>query len=272
MKRNKKVFLILVFIVLTVFAVGTISVTYAWFLSRYEHRYSFILESDSNVILSYESGISFQSGDIDTNTNILIPAVRTAGGAAIDEEALAPFDMFGAVAPAANAKLTAQARAIKFKAKGAYWTGKGTTNGQFSFCLEGYLSTVVVGEREKDGVNDLVGSKRNELDYIVIFDYFGEKILLCEGAYYLYSNSANDLILPVGLESTYRNWQLLTSADRISYGTASLQLVDANGYLLLQPNTTFEYTLYVFLAKAETEFDPAINGQSISLKATLTVN
>ena len=258
MKRNKKAFIILVFIVLTVFAVGTISVTYAWFLSRYEQEYTFILEAQSQVILSYEADLRFSSGEASTPANHLIPAVRSGGGAQIDDQALTSLEMFD------TTKVTS-AQAVSYTAKGGYWTGKGTDVGQFTFLLEGYLTTVQEANRVAGGVNDLAGSKRNELDYIVIFDYLGQKILLFHDEYYLSSTAAlADLTLPEGLVGpTYLYWKLSAPGSTL--------VDDTHKYLLLQPNTTFEYTLYVFLAKTEKEFDPEINGKTISLKATLKV-
>ena len=76
MKRNKKALLIVVIAIVAVFAFGVISTTYAWFLSRYGTDYEFVLNSESLIILTYETDIAYASGGISTGSNVLVPATE----------------------------------------------------------------------------------------------------------------------------------------------------------------------------------------------------
>ena len=122
--------------------------------------------------------------------------------------------------------------------------------------------------------NDLV--VRNELDYVMIVEYREKTILFHNGDFYLIPDyeESSDLTLPAAMESNdeLRDWRAVTSSDL--YPDTTEEILGEKGgkqYLRLLPNTTFSFTLYVFMAKTDEELDPEINGETLSLFASLTV-
>ena len=102
---------------------------------------------------------------------------------------------------------------------------------------------------------------------LVIFSYLGKSILLYNGQYYTNEGTGTaDLTLPTAITSTLdlRDWYVLSAADRV-------RTVSGTKYLLLTPNTPFEYDLYAFVGKTDELLDPAINGKRINLYATIAV-
>jgi len=280
MKRNKKAFIALVITVVSVFLIGTITATYAWFLSRFTREYDFVLQSDSPVILKYETDLAFAEGDIDTPENVLIPATAKAT-VGIAQQALSPLDMFDVdvESPAHTGKMQSAAQAAVFTASGAYWTGETTTVGEFSFEMKAFLKDYadeqfIDAENLSTFVSDgheLVN--RGELDCIVILDYLGYEILYYNGAYYLNTEVSTGAVTTfdfLGLDGEY-NWHLLVAFDTVSYSDANVAIYDGT-YLLLQPNTTFSFRMYAFVAKTDEELDPEINGQSVTLFATIKLH
>ena len=280
MKHSKKSWIILLVAVLAVVVVGTVTTTYAWFLSRYNRDYEFVLESESFSILKFESELNFASGERSSSQNVLIPAkAKHLNG--IEQQALDPFDVFDNT-PSTGAVASA-AQAVKFTASGAYWTGDSASAGRFLPLLQAYPS-VFVSENQitqnnlvtKLGTaavvrNDLV--TRNEIEFFMIFNYLGTYFLYYDGAFYVVESQEQnaDFTLPAVAEpdDDFRYWIQLDHTSRITYGT-SLQVIDnMDTYFLLQPNTRFSFTLYVFVEKTDEELDPEINGEAISLFLTL---
>ena len=251
MAAKKKLMLITIIAVVAVIAVGSITVTYAWFLSRYSSEYDFVLQADEHVILQYESNFTFASGTQSDAANALVPAVLP-WHVGLDQTVYAPMDMFD------GTKMDSIASNVRFTAKGAYWTGSASTLGEFSF----NLSATVVGESSS---YDLVAN--GEIAYVVIFRYLGKSILLYEGNYYTnVGEGAADFTLPSAVNSAIdmANWYLITSSDRV-------REIEGANYLLLTPNTEFECDLYAFVGKPDELLDPAINGKTITLSATIAV-
>ena len=251
MAAKKKMMLILIVAVVAVVAVGSITATYAWFLSRYSSEYGFVLQADEYVILQYESPLVLASGSQNDAANTLVPAVLPRHGG-MDQTVYSPMDMFD------STEMDSIASAVRFTAKGAYWTGSSTTVGEFTFTLS---ATVAGG----DSSYDLV--RNGEIGYAVIFRYLEKSILLYEGDYYTNEGSGDaDFILPsaVTSEVDMANWYRLTSTARVHES-------EGVNYLLLTPNKEFEYDLYAFVAKPDELLDPAINGKTITLSATLAV-
>lgn len=283
MRRNKKTFILLIGIVITVFLAGTITATYAWFLSRYSRMYDFVLGSDSPVILKYETDLSFRSGDIDTPANILVPATakRTVG---IEQQALSPLDMFDAdtVNPAHTGKVRAAAQAVAFTASGAYWTGEANTVGEFSIEIKAFLASYATAQSitsetiatHGDDAREL--TQRGELGYIVIFAYLGYDMLYYDGTYYLNTTEtagAVDAFDFLALDGEH-HWHAVQAHDTVSYddgsGSQEVEIYDG-AHLLLQPNCTFDFDLYAFVAKTDEELDPEINGKEITVFATIMI-
>ena len=277
-RNNKKPFIILLVSVIAVFVVGTITTTYAWFLSRYSREYAFELESDSNVIIKYETQLNFASGDEHNIRNALVPATakRTDG---IAQAALSPLDVFDVdISPAHTGVVAQAAHAVKFTAEGAYWTGNDETVGKFSFSLEAYLSTV--NSRVANGANDLAGAIRGEIGYYLVLFYQGEVFLLYDDNYYILmsgepglGDNAVQLFDYLELTATDLGFE---DANALYYWRAPtagddnlLDEVSGKQYLLLQPNTTINLNLYAFVAKTDEELDPAINGKNITLIANI---
>ena len=282
MTRKKKSLLFLLISVVTLVSVSLITVTYAWFLSRYSENYDFVLESESHVVLVYETNLAFASGTQSTETNqIKVGQLKPSAG--IQTRAYAPLDVFDVdtVSPAHSGVMATSANAVKFTASGAYWYGYGTDSGQLSFSL--------AAKPQNDGNYDLV--HYGELDYVVIFQYMGHHILLFDGAYYTDSTqvtttggatltlNGTPLVLPStattfgtdGAEAWYpipAN-NVITTEITTSAGTERKDIF-RNGLLLL-PNTQFAFTLYVFAAKPDYLMDMAWNGQTIDLEATISV-
>lgn len=297
MRKNKKAFLIMIIFVVTAFLAATITTTYAWFLSRYTKNYDFVLDSQSMIILKYESDLTFASGDISTPTNVLIPA-KAKQLTGINQETLSSWDVFDVdtVSPAHTGKVATSAQAVRFVAEGAYWTGTTTTVGYMVPELRAYTSAFLTGEALSDHLesfseetelteenllsvlseeaeektaqnrliarNDLVG--QGEIDYFMIFSYREETILYYDGTFYYGDSEDPALTLSsnTGLDVEQLEWSPYPNTD-------SLSAISNGTRLLLQPNTTFSYTLYVFVAKTDEELDPAINGERISFFASL---
>ena len=273
MKHNKKAYIFLAVILISVIAIGSITATYAWFLSRYSKDYEFLLDSESPVVLKYRTDLTFASGNISTSTNVLKPAVAKRYTAAINQTSLSAMDVFD------TTKVDVAAQAVKFSAKGAYWTGDGTIPGRFTFSLAAYLDSVAESSQIANGANDLVaeeGNRTQEISSFVIFDYLDTKILYHHDveadtfAYYVNvaTEVASDYTLPATAESdnNLRYWKRLQAFDTIG----GAEIYDGT-YLLLQPNTFFSFTLYAFVAKTDEERDPVIDGATITLSAKLKV-
>ena len=299
MHHKKKAFILMLVAILAVVVVGSVGVTYAWFLSKYTSQYTVVLDSDSFVVLKYEGDLAFASGDISSAANKLRPAEakQTIG---IEQDDLAPFDMFD------TTKVDTSANTVKYTARGAYWTGKLATVGQFTPSLHAYLADFLEGEDLADHLEtfseetsvteynfldvlaeeaeeksvsarllareDLV--QRGEIGYFMIFDYLGQKFLYYNGAFYIRGNAAGaDLTLPsvaVDANAELLYWHALTAESRVTYGGTEYAVSDGT-YLLLQPNTTFRYTLYVFVARTDEERDPEIDGKRVTFFASITV-
>ena len=276
MRRNKKAFLALLITTIAVFAIGTVSVTYAWFLSRYSMEYGFELDSESSsVVIKYEAGLVFATGDESTPSNALVPATaqKTVG---IEQDALSPLDMFDedVAATEHTGAVKTAAHAVAFTSEGAYWTGARTDVAYFTPELHAYLSTYApvqawqnttpqlsVLETATHTAHDLVA--QGEVDFVMVIAYRGEQILYCEGDYYVFDDTeaaANVPYLPAEIASTY--WHKIGQND--TYGDTADKYLE-NGALCLDPNTTFTVTWYVFMAKTDEELDPAINGETLAL-------
>ena len=283
MKRNKKALILLISIVVTVFFVCTITATYAWFLSRYTREYEFVLRSDSPVVLKYESELTFRSGNIETAANVLVPATAKAT-VGIAQQALSPLDVFDVdtVSPAHTGKVAVAAHAVAFTASGAYWTGETTTVGEFSLEVKAFLSSYataqsITSETLSTNGNDAHElTRRGEIDSIVIFDYLGYEILCYDGTFYLNTDETAGAVtdfdfLSLGGE---HNWHAIAANATVSYddgsGARDVTIYDGT-HLLLQPNITFDFDLYAFVAKTDEELDPEINGQQITLFATIKI-
>ena len=283
MKRNKKALILLISIVVTVFFVCTITATYAWFLSRYTREYEFVLRSDSPVVLKYESELTFRSGNIETAANVLVPATAKAT-IGIDQQALSPLDVFDVdtVSPAHTGKVAVAAHAVAFTASGAYWTGETTTIGEFSIEVKAFLSSYatarsITSETIAANGNDAHElMRRGELGYLVIFDYLDHDVLYYDGTYYLNTSEtagAVDDFDFLALDGEY-HWHAVQAHDTVSYddgnGAREVEIYDGT-HLLLQPNSTFDFDLYAFVAKTDEELDPEINGQQVTVFATIMI-
>lgn len=304
-RKNKKTFLLMIVSILAVVVVGTVSVTYAWFLSRYEKEYDFVLESDSPVIIKYEADLAYASGNRSTATNVLIPATEKKAAAAISQGSLTPLQVFDVdvADPAHTGAVASAAQAVKYTASGAYWTGEGENIGAFTPQLHAYKNTylssaaltthlatfstessvtednllAVLAEEAEDKANaadrllvrnDLVG--QGEIDYILVINYLGVNFLYFDGAYYVRGVETDSVFtLPAAAESndTLRYWHTPTAENNTISGT---QISDGT-YFHLRPNTTFSFTMYVFMAKTDEKRDPAINDETLSIFASLTV-
>lgn len=315
MKKSKKALIILIIAVVAVLVVGTVTTTYAWFLSRYTKEYDFVLQSESPIIIKYESDLVFASGNRETPANVLIPAEskHTVG---IEQEALADIDVFDVdvAEPAHTGKVESSAQSVKFTANGAYWTGEEPTVGLFAPELYAYTSEFMNGSdlsarltalsspgvtyssltaenltailaAEKSGYsaterliarNDLV--TRGEVNFIMILSYLDATVLYYDGVFYQSTALPEeaDFVLPAAVESqnALRYWVALTAEDTYpSPNGEETMLGEKQGkfYLRMLPNTTFSFNLYVFMAKTDEELDPQINGESLSLFASLTI-
>ena len=278
MKRSRRAFIFTIILVVAVLVVGTVTTTYAWFLSRYSHDYPFELDSTSPLIIKYETDLQFASGSPTT----MIPAkAKTTVG--INQQALDPIDVFK------TTKVQTSAQAVKLTASGAYWAGEDATVGQFKIDLHAYTTAFVTAqslsestllayiEAEKTAAqkpitrNDLV--YQGEIDYAVIFTYLDNTFLYYGGNYYINSATEEDFSLPATMESNddLRYWEPLTSSSTVALNeTTNVNVYDGT-HFLLQPNTTFAFTLYAFVAKTDEELDPAMNGETLSLFVSLTV-
>ena len=280
MNMKKKTLLFLIIALVVMVSVSLISVTYAWFLSRYSETYDMVLRSESLVVLTYETEIGFVSGTQSTSTNkITIATLKPSEKG----NAFSPLDVFDVdtVNPAHTGKMTTAAQAVKFNATGAYWYGYGTESGALSFDL--------VAKPQNDATYDLV--HYGELGYIVIFEYMSQKFLLYDGKYYTNSTTVRTGSGNVSVSGN-ETFPLTTAKFdaggnseiwyRISASTVITKVFDEgteeereeqifHDGLLLLPNTQFAYTLYVFAAKPDDLFDQAWNGQTVRLEATISV-
>ena len=278
MKRSRRAFIFTIILVVAVLVVGTVTTTYAWFLSRYSHDYPFELDSTSPLIIKYETDLQFASGSPTT----MIPAkAKTTVG--INQQALDPIDVFK------TTKVKTSAQAVKLTASGAYWAGEDATVGQFKIDLHAYTTAFVTAQSLSESTllayiaaektaaqkpitrNDLV--YQGEIDYAVIFTYLDNTFLYYGGNYYINSATEEDFSLPATMESNndLRYWEPLTSSSTVALNeTTNVNVYDGT-HFLLQPNTTFAFTLYAFVAKTDEELDPAMNGETLSLFVSLTV-
>ena len=246
---------------MAVFVVGTGTVTYAWFLSRYSSIYEFELEANSTVILRYEEEVAYASGTISTAANILVPATaKNSSGGLTSENAqrvYEPMDMF------ATAEVERVAHAVHFTAKGAYWVGAGTTAGQFTPSLS---ATITNGNPDYDLV------AWEEVDYFVIFTYLGEKVLYYDGTYYISTDEENaTFTLPSSVVSAAQLfWRALTASDTVRYNSIDFALTDGT-HLLLAPNSEFDMDIYVFIAKTDELLHEDMNGERLTLTAMMSV-
>ena len=307
MKRNKKALIILVISIIAVLVVGTVTTTYAWFLSRYAAEYDFVLNSQSPMILKYETDLSFESDTtIASPENILIPATEKRATSGIGQGALTPLSVFDVdtISPAHSGVVQRAAQAVKYTATGAFWTGEEDNSSAFTPILHVYtndflgstaLSTHLASMADQDETltvtestlldiisreeirktapdrllarNDLVA--RGEIDYIMVIEYSGISFLYYDGAYYVQGvESGSAFTLPAEAESNseLRYWHTPTAENCTVRGE---QLSDGS-YFHLLPNTTFSFTLYVFVAKTDEKLDPEINGQRLTLFMSLT--
>lgn len=285
MRGKKRSLILLIVSLLTLLAVSMISVTYAWFLSRYSENYDFLLKSESHVVLMYESTLAFPSGTTqNTSANQIKVAELKPAAIGIQTGAYSPMDVFDVDGVGHSGLMAASANAVHFTAQGGYWYGYGTESGELSFSL--------VAKPQNNSNYDLV--HYGELDYVVIFDYCDYKILLFDGVYYTNSRevlttggdtmqlSGTSLVLPTtaatfGTDGTDPWWQIpmdgnhpITTEITTSTGTEVKEIF--NNHLLLLPNTVFAFTLYVFAAKPDYLMDMAWNGQVIGLEATISVS
>ena len=304
MKRNKKPFIIMIVSVFAVLVVGSVMTTYAWFLSRYGSEYDFELNSESPMILKYETDLDFASGTDSDLSNVLVPATEKSVSAGISQGALSPLDVFDVdtLSPAHTGAVAQAAHAVKYTATAAYWTGEGEQAGAFapelhvytnaflgSTALTTHLGTFSEEEAITEGNllsvlseeayevaaanrliarNDLVG--QGEVSYILVIDYLGKTFLYYDGAYYVSGGETDsDFTLPEAMESDpeLRYWHDPTAEN----STVSGSLITDGSYFHLLPNTGFSFTLYVFMARTDEKLDPAVNGQRLSLFMSLTV-
>ena len=311
MKKNKKAFIFLIISVVTVLVVGTVATTYAWFLSRYSKEYEFVLESMSPVIIKYETQLDFASGTQSTAGNTLVPATaKTLVGISQGAlEPMNMFDV-DTVTPEHTGVVKTAAHAVSFVADGAYWTGEAETVGLFLPELRAYTGTFLSSSAlvthlgtfsnqtsiteenlltlltlEEDEYTAASGNRmiarndrvaQGEVDYAMVIEYLGETILYYDEDFYLISDSEGEgkFELPASLEpdDELRYWQKLQALDGNRYtGVYGAEHITDGTYLRLMPNTTFSFTMYVFMAKTDEELDPAINGETLSLFASLTV-
>ena len=280
MKRSRRAFIFTIVLVIAVLVVGTVTTTYAWFLSRYSHDYPFELDSKSPLIIKYETDLQFASGSPTT----MIPAkAKTTVG--INQQALDPIDVFK------TTKVQTSAQAVKLTATGAYWAGEDATVGQFKIDLHAYTTAFVTAQSLSESTllayiaaektaaqkpitrNDLV--YQGEIDYAVVFSYLNNTFLYYGGNYYLSSptNGSGYFTLPAAMETdnNLRYWAPLTAPGRVTVSENTTADVYDGANFLLQPNTIFAFTLYAFVAKTDEELDPAMNGETLSLFVSLTV-
>ena len=274
MNTKKKTLLFLLITVVAIVAVSVVTVTYAWFLSRYSENYDFELESKSHVVLRYESTLNFASGNANTASNHIVVAAMDPA-TPLSSTLLSPLDLFD------TTKVRSAAQAVKVAARGAYWYGNETRSGALAFSL--------TAKPQNNSNYDLV--YYGELEYVAIFEYLGHKFLLFDGNYYTNSTQVTttggetyDLVgTPLTLSTSATAFgsdgvdpwypipadTVITEEVTISDSTVRKDIF-VNGLLLL-PNTRFAYTLYVFAAKGDDLMDQAWNGQTISLEATISV-
>lgn len=272
MTAKKKYLLFLIIAVMAVVIIGIGTVTYAWFLSLFSSEYEFQLDSDDHnrVVLIYESDLAFLSGDINTSTNVIIPAVakQTTGMA---QSALGPLDVFDVdtVTPSHTGKVQTVAQAAHFTATGAYWVGASDTIGVLTFSLAAYAKDAGVPNTTYDLID------RGELSYFVLFTYMSDKYLYYNGQYYMNDTQNYTMILPdlFGV-STLCYWRPLTASDVKTdpyRSVASFVFTTDGTQFLLAPNSEFTYDLYVFAAKTDAELDPYLKGKAVQLRATIMV-
>jgi len=271
MSAKKKHLLFLIVAVLAVVVVGTTTVTYAWFLSQYSSEYEFQLDSEESnrLILIYESDLAFANGNISTPSNALIPATAKAT-IGIEQGELDPLDVFDVdtVNPAHTGMMASAAQAVHYTAKGAYWVGSRSTAGELSFTLNAYVKEGGVADTTYDLAAD------GEIAYFVLFTYMGENILYYNGRYYKNDTVSYTLTMPdIFTASTLRYWRPLVSTDTKAYrGVTAFALTTDGTQLLLAPNSSFIYDLYVFVAKPDELLDDAVlNGKTLQLNATISV-
>ena len=277
MKKNKKAMIAMIAIVVTVLLIGTITTTYAWFLSRYSQEYTVVLQSDSITILKYESDLAFSSGNISSAGNVLIPAESDVS-VGIEKAALDPIDVFD------TTKVKRAANAVKYTASGAYYTGEGTTAGDFLPELHVYLSSYATANSLSSDTlfdalaaessaaetpltdNDLV--TQGEIGFFYLINYLGKNFLYYDGTYYVSGvQSGSAFTFPAAAESNdeLRYWHAPTAENST---VNAVQITDGS-HFYLQPNTTFGFTLYAFIANDEELLAQSVNGQRLTLFATL---
>ena len=274
MNTKKKALLFLVITVVVLVSVSVIGVTYAWFLSRYSENYDFELDSDSHVVLRYESELVFASGNASADSNkIHVAKANSAAPLSQSVAPLAPLDVFD------GTKVAEIANCVRFSATGAYWYGNGTDPGALTFTL--------TATPQSNASYDLV--RYGELDYVVIFHYEGLDVLLFDGQYYTNSTSVkttggedldlsgNASITLPSVTNTFTStdaqdpWYLIPANSSVTLLFGEERKEVFNNGLILLPNTQFEFTLYVFAAKADDFVDPAWNGQTVNIQATISV-
>ena len=149
MRKNKKGFIVLLIAVIAVFVTGTVMTTYAWFLSRYSHQYSIMLESESPIIIKYESDLVF--GSEGAADNVLIPAkAKTLVGS--EQQTLSPIDVFD------TSLVGHPAQAVRITADGAYWAGSVSTQepkiGLFRSDIYAYTASFLGGDVLSDHLEE----------------------------------------------------------------------------------------------------------------------
>ena len=242
--------------------------------------------------------------------NILVPATAKSL-VGIEQEALDPLDMFDVdtVSPSHSGAVQTAAQAVSLVADGAYWTGESAIVGLFrpefhaytgaflaSDALQDHLSALHVSSAlsennllsvlslESETYTAASGNRliarndlfeQGEVQFAMLITYLGNTILYYDGEYYLApaAQESTDLTLPSLLESTsaLRSWHKLVDPDDHRYSDNAEEKILNGVYLRLLPNPTFSFKTYVFVAKTDEELDPAINGETLSLFASLSV-
>ena len=236
-------------------------------------------------------------------SNVLVPATEKKD-IGLAPGALDPLDVFDVdtVSPAHSGIVATAAQAVKYTASGAYWTGEKETVGSFTPALHVYtnsflestalddhlesfseevaitednlLSLIDEEAHEKTAENRLIARNdlvwQGEIGYILVIEYEGKTFLYYDGAYYVLGvEMGSSFTLPKAAESNdeLRYWHAPTAENST---VNEVQLSDGD-HLYLQPNTTFSFTLYVFMTKTDEKRDYAINAERVTLYLSMLV-
>lgn len=264
MNMKKKSLLMLLVIVVAILVVSFVSVTYAWFLSRYSAEYDFVVKADSHIVLRYESSLQFAPGTTQSteSNKILVAKAKSANPISNTlQETPSGLDVFD------TSKVAVSANCVRFSATGAYWVGNITESGALSFALS--------ATPENNDAYDLV--QYGELSYAVVFDYFGQKtVLYYNGTYYTTTPQVTTPITLPNTATTFATdaddpWYPIPADQQITINyDEETRVIFENGMRLL-PNTRFAFRLYVFAAKVDDFTDMDWNGQNVHITATISV-